>query len=113
MVGVNQFIGLDFARKLGIQKEAFIASCSVGFKKGEAYVYVPCYDTVNVTEVFSVNMGNCFSMDMPRSNVSVDDPQLSLSFILFLDNLFYDDHYFDEYTDITTLGAYLATELRV
>ena len=107
LVGVNQFIGLEFGRKLGIQKEAFIASCSVGYKKGEAYVYVPCYDTINITEVFSVKLGNCFSIDMPRANVSAGDAQLSLSFILFLDNLFYDDHYFDEYTDITTLGAYL------
>ena len=107
-VGVNQFIGVDLARKLGSQKEAFIASCSVGFKKGEAYVYVPCYDTINVTEVFSVSMGNCFSMDMPWvSPLSADDSQLSLSLILFLDNLFYDDHFFDEYTDMTTLGAYL------
>ena len=107
LVGVNQFIGLDLARKLGSQKETFIASCSVGSKKGETYVYLPCHDTINVTEVFSVNMGNCFRMDMPRSNLSVDDAPLSLSFILFLDNLFYDDHFFDEYTDITTLGAYL------
>ena len=108
LVGINQFIGVDVARKLGSQKETFIASCSAGFKKGEAYVYVPCYDTVNVTEVFSVSMGNCFSVDMPRvSPLSADDAQLSLSFILFLDNLFYDNRFFDEYTDLTTLGAYL------
>ena len=42
IMGLNQFLGVEFAREIGHQKETFIISCSIGHRIGIADFYLPC-----------------------------------------------------------------------
>ena len=106
ILGVNQFTGVNFAKKLGHQKDTFITSCSLGHKKGVADVYLPCNGTVNITTIFSPIMSNCFSTNTPM--YSDYENANGISLILFLDNLIENQTFlFDEQHDMSAVGAYL------
>ena len=108
IVGLNQFLGVEFAQKLGHQKETFIASCSIGHRKGVADFYLPCDEEIIFSSVFSPIMTNCFNVNIPW-NSTIDRNEIkSLSFILFLDNLLYNESYpFNEYAESGKIGAYI------
>ena len=108
IVGLNQYLGVEFAQKLGHQKETFIVSCSIGHRKGVGDFYLPCDETITFSSVFSPIMSNCFSVNIPWNSTFDRNEMKSLSFILFLNNLLYNESYpFNEHGDAGKIGAYL------
>ena len=108
IMGLNQFLGVEFAREIGHQKETFIISCSIGHRIGIADFYLPCDKEITFTPVFSPTMSNCFSVNIPWNSASENYAGNSLSFTLFLDNLMYNESYpFNEHNDMNRIGAYM------
>ena len=108
IMGLNQFLGVEFAREIGHQKKTFIISCSIGHRIGIADFYLPCDKEITFTPVFSPTMSNCFSVNIPWNSASENYAGNSLSFTLFLDNLIYNESYpFNEHNDMNRIGAYM------
>ena len=109
IVGLNQFFGVELAQKIGHQRETFIISCSIGHGKGVGDFYLPCDDEeITFTPVFSPTMSNCFSVNIPWNSAIEVHEINSLSFILYLDNLLYNESYpFNEHADVGKSGAYI------
>ena len=108
IIGLNQFLGVKFAREIGHRKETFIISCSIGHRIGIADFYLPCDNKIIFTPVFSPIMSNCFSVNIPWNSASENYAGNSLSFTLFLDNLIYNEsHPFNEHNDMNRIGAYM------